>query len=378
MKSGTPGVARGQEDSTESLMRGATASLSPTRQWLDDALERIQECPVCRSNNWRVELSNLTDLVCLGVPGQWALQRCENCKCASLNPRPNEQSIGDAYKSYYTHSKIEGSGREGWMPRLKMGILNSYLSKVFDAEVVPRLPGGWILVNLFPEKARIARLLSRGLDGFRGLQGKVLDIGCGNGAFLKFAGNLGWAAYGIEPDPQAAQSALQSGGVIIGAHITDIEKDYVGVFDSITLNHVLEHVHSPVIFLGACWRMLKPGGMIWMETPNIDSAGYELYGRSWRGLEPPRHLVLFNGSGLVEVLKSAGFIDVKLVRPNNSVRDIFAASEEIAAKERGFLLTESERNERVRSNSRIARKMVEMDSTRSEVLIAVARKKAVD
>ncbi len=41
----------------------------------------------------------------------------------------------------------------------------------------------------------------------------------------------------------------------------------------ITLSHVIEHVHNPLDILDGCYAALKPGGSIWLETPNFDSQG---------------------------------------------------------------------------------------------------------
>lgn len=78
-------------------------------------------------------------------------------------------------------------------------------------------------------------------------------------------------------------------------------------FDVITLNHVIEHVSDPIELLRSCYRLLKLGGQLWLQTPNIDSLGSRRYGRHWRGLEPPRHLVLFDPVSLRSALHQAGF-----------------------------------------------------------------------
>ncbi|MCK5664178.1 MAG: methyltransferase domain-containing protein, partial [Thiotrichaceae bacterium] len=52
-------------------------------------------------------------------------------------------------------------------------------------------------------------------------------------------------------------------------------------FDVITLSHVIEHVHQPVEVLKYCYSLLKPDGFLWLETPNIESEGYRLFGANW-------------------------------------------------------------------------------------------------
>jgi 2-polyprenyl-3-methyl-5-hydroxy-6-metoxy-1,4-benzoquinol methylase len=83
------------------------------------------------------------------------------------------------------------------------------------------------------------------------------------------------------------------------------------IFDVITLSHVIEHVHDVGGTLRACHRLLKPGGRLWLETPNVAALGHKVFGVNWRGLEAPRHLVLFSAPALKQLLQDAGFVDHK-------------------------------------------------------------------
>ena len=94
--------------------------------------------------------------------------------------------------------------------------------------------------------------------------------------------------------------------------------------------HVIEHVHHPVKVLRACYSLLKSGGFLWVETPNTASEGHRLFGTSWRGLEPPRHLMLFTPDSLHNALIAAGFADVKVQAYRPLCDDMFSASKAIA------------------------------------------------
>ena len=91
----------------------------------------------------------------------------------------------------------------------------------------------------------------------------------------------------------------------------------------ITLSHVIEHVHDPMKVLESCLKLLKPGGKIWIETPNIHSLGHDRFQKNWRGLETPRHLVLFNKVSLREAVLNAGFREVNNLNTPSPLLFIF-------------------------------------------------------
>ncbi len=74
---------------------------------------------------------------------------------------------------------------------------------------------------------------------------RVLDVGCGNGEFLKRAKGLGWEVYGLDFDPKAVTAAQASG---IHATVGDLESARYPSehFDAVTMSHVIEHLHDPV------------------------------------------------------------------------------------------------------------------------------------
>jgi hypothetical protein len=87
--------------------------------------------------------------------------------------------------------------------------------------------------------------------------------------------------------------------------------------------------------LRECWRVLTPGGRLVVSTPNARSLAHAMYGRSWRGLEPPRHLQLFSPAALERCARNAGFGDVQLQTLSAESAGIYRASEEIRILEGG-------------------------------------------
>src|SRR5207245_1005319 len=118
--------------------------------------------------------------------------------------------------------------------------------------------------------------------------GRLLDVGCGSGDYLVRMRALGWDVAGLEPDHAAASQARRRDlAVEVGtAETADFPAES---FDAITLSHVIEHLHDPHVALERCARWLKPHGVLWLATPDLDSAGQRRYGRDWLALDPPRH-----------------------------------------------------------------------------------------
>lgn len=135
---------------------------------------------------------------------------------------------------------------------------------------------------------------------------RILDVGCGNGDFLAVAQDLGYAAQGLDPDPKAVELARSSG---LEARLGSLpgSGEAPASFDHLFLNHVLEHLHDPVGALREAKALLVPGGRLWLSLPNIDSEGMRRFGPDWRGLEPPRHLVLPPAPRLLQLLGGLGF-----------------------------------------------------------------------
>lgn len=283
--------------------------------WPASALERVPACPVCESPVREVLHEQLVDNVFFVAPGQWTMHRCSQCQSAYLDPRPDEASIGRAYETYYTHG-AESSGTEANQLRglrlCRRMMANGYINYRFGTKLKPASAlGAWVALLL----PRIRQCLDAKLRYLpRQAKGKrLLDVGCGDGEFLENAKSAGWDVLGLEPDPKAAAAARKRGLEVRVGTIDMLEKE-TACFDAITLSHVIEHVHAPLEVMKRVHRLLKPGGIVYIETPNIESSGARVFGKNWRGLETPRHLVLFNVGSLQKLLDQAGFRLITLKR----------------------------------------------------------------
>jgi 2-polyprenyl-3-methyl-5-hydroxy-6-metoxy-1,4-benzoquinol methylase len=279
--------------------------------WPAEELEQVPNCPVCAGIQRSRLYADLTDRVFGVAPGKWTLYRCAGCRSAWLDPRPNEATIGRAYENYFTHV-AEGSVStrpKSGLVRLLHSWLNDYKNVRYGSARSPASYGGRWLVPLVPSLRAKADAQCRHLGRVPAKGGRLLDVGFGNGAFLKLAGEMGWNAEGIGFDPKAVEVARSQGlnvRCVSVAELLERNEEY----DVITVSHVIEHVQEPGVLLKNLYRLLKPGGFLWLETPNLESAGADRFGPDWMALDPPRHLVLFNPRSLRMCLQNAGFQEI--------------------------------------------------------------------
>jgi ubiquinone/menaquinone biosynthesis C-methylase UbiE len=105
-------------------------------------------------------------------------------------------------------------------------------------------------------------------------------------------------------------------------------------FAVVTLSQVIEHLHNPMAALAEIFRVLKPGGFFWLATPNMDAPGHIQFGPDWRGLEPPRHLVLFSAKALALALERVGFVEIEFKSPGAVSEWFYRASHRISKNAR--------------------------------------------
>ena len=304
---------------------------SPVEPWSSKDLEYVNSCPVCGSRARSLLYAGLTDKVFAVAPGAWTLHRCNDCASAYLDPRPTPASIGRAYDRYYTHLAEDDAAAQptSALVRSLHALQNDYLNRRYGIARQPAAFGGRWLVALAPSLRAKADVQCRHLPPPPSDGGSLLDVGFGNGRFLKIATEAGWTAEGIDFDPKAVKVARALGLNVSRASVAELEARNAQ-YDIITLSHVIEHVHDPIALLHDVYRMLRPGGRLWLETPNLCSRGAQRFGAAWRGLEVPRHLVLFNPDSLRTCLARVGFKRVEQRWHGMVLFSIYAESAAIA------------------------------------------------
>lgn len=285
----------------------------PSRQ--SDARPQIRSrsCPDCLLCTSRGEAlyTGLTDRL-FKAPGEWNLKRCPNPQCGLiwLDPMPLEEDIGIAYETYFTHAAPEDAPRPptpGARQRAMEFCRLAYRAWRFNYGDDAGKPLRW----LFALPILLSRIECDYLDiPLRYLavpeKGHILDVGCGDGSVLKLAQELGWKAEGVDFDLQAVDAARRKGLTVSVGRLAD-QRYADDSFDLVLMNHVIEHVHDPLETLGEVYRVLRSNGLLVVTTPNASSWSHRYFGADWRGLEPPRHLNIFNRNNLATTTKHAGF-----------------------------------------------------------------------
>jgi len=299
------------------------------QSWPVNDLEFLGRCPLCGNDQSTTLYEGLRDYIFYTAPGSWTLHKCNGCCCAYLDPRPTPETMGKAYDQYYTHKSEINVAPEQLIKQLKRVAKNGYLNRKWKTSLSPasKLMGILLLPSM---RSFIDEEFMRNLPNPSNGR-SILDIGCGAGEFLALAKNAGWRAVGVDLDPKAVECARSKG---LDVQLGDIDcfATKTDCFDSITLSHVIEHVYNPKELLESCYRLLKPAGYFWIETPNIESYGHSKYKENWRGVETPRHLQLISWEKLQKMLEDAGFKQVTKAHWRPEFQQIHCSSKAIIQK----------------------------------------------
>jgi 2-polyprenyl-3-methyl-5-hydroxy-6-metoxy-1,4-benzoquinol methylase len=251
--------------------------------------ERLS-CSLCGADS-TILYAKMKDRL-FGSPGVWDFRQCSDpqCRYVWLSPMPNKRQLEEAYVNYYTHSQ------NGSMSRARL--LRIYIMRLI-------LRAYTFLLGCTP----IARALREADQLYLGdvRQGRLLEVGCGDGRQMVKMKDSGWQVEGQEVDLNARQVATERTGLPV--HYGELEclKLPDETYDAIVMVHVIEHVPDPISLLKECNRLLKPGGTLVAVTPNVESLGHREFGKFWRDIDAPRHLHVFSRVTLSKVAGLAGF-----------------------------------------------------------------------
>jgi SAM-dependent methyltransferase len=211
------------------------------------------------------------------------LEMCSRCGTVYIKDRPAREEMATIYPdNYYSYSESSHNAS-----------IVAFMRSRIEASKAERY---W-------------QLLGQG-------ERHIVDIGCGDGRLLDILQrqNGEWRLSGIEINKRAAASARSKGYPVA---LGDFESEEIpwpaGTFDLALLHQVLEHTRNPRNVLKRISLILKVGGYLSIETPDIESLDFHLFKkRYWGGYHIPRHFYLFNKRSLVHLLKEEGFEIVRI------------------------------------------------------------------
>jgi 2-polyprenyl-3-methyl-5-hydroxy-6-metoxy-1,4-benzoquinol methylase len=173
-------------------------------------------------------------------------------------------------------------------------------------------------------RARRDELGTRRLRSVQALLGKpprevrLLDIGCSSGALLMSARALGFNAEGVELSADAADTARRAGLKVFTGSL-DAARFPAATFDAAILMEVIEHLDDPRAMLAECRRILKPGGILLVTTPNAGSWTARIRGARWTGYNLTAmggHVSFFNSRSIRMIAERTGFETARIETRN--------------------------------------------------------------
>ncbi len=260
-------------------------------------------CEVCGSNKHRF-LFEGWDRV-FGVPGKFNVVQCEECGLIFINPQPESEDLKAYYPKEYYASNPSHYREYSWLRRK---VLEAYFGyePPFRPSRDRHFFEKWFL---FPFRVKYRHSIPFVREG------KVLDIGCGNGTELYKLKAMGWETHGVEMDDQASERARSKGipvytGDLFRANYPD------QFFHVVRMSFVLEHLPNPRETLREIRRILMPEGRIYISVQNARSLHYWLFGPRWFSLDVPRHLFTFTPATIERLFSS---LDLRAERPSGSI-----------------------------------------------------------
>lgn len=241
-------------------------------------MTHLEKCPVCGSGRFEKEIDCADYFL---TQEKFTIQRCEACGLLLTNPRPDLAQLGSYYDSeaYISHS----NSHKGIVSKVYQQVRNYTLKQKY-------------------------RMVSKYHSN-----GKILDIGCATGEFLRVFAQNNWDCTGIEPNEDARNAAAENYGLRV------FPEDALGQlpehsFDVITLWHVLEHVPFPDERMQQLKKLLKPDGVLFVAVPNCQAFDAQIYQAHWAAYDVPRHLFHFSQSTMGQLCEKVN-MKVQDIRP---------------------------------------------------------------
>lgn len=241
----------------------------------DIAVEEVR-CTVC-GGDATDEAARAYDYEYKTSRREWIYVRCRECGLVYVNPRPAVSELGTIYPPHYYSFEETQHERA----------LVSFFRRRLEA----------MKVRVF------GRFVGEGPR-------RILDVGCGDGRFLKVLRDSGsdeWELEGIDIDEGAVERARAAGLEATHSRLEDFDPGDER-YDMVVLFQVIEHVSEPGAMCAKVRSLLKPGGVFVIETPDVAGWDEKLFRSGlWGGYHVPRHWNLFTPANLGRMLEDQGF-----------------------------------------------------------------------
>jgi 2-polyprenyl-3-methyl-5-hydroxy-6-metoxy-1,4-benzoquinol methylase len=210
--------------------------------------------------------------------------RCKRCKVAYVNPRPTAEDIAKMYKeNYYIGGEDTAIG------------YGNYFPSVVNIKCYP--PYGW---ELLLEETSLANK-------------RTLDIGCAFGHWVYWMTKEGAKATGIDLAPEAIKWGRGKFGLDMRQSTLESLEEPKESFDVITMFDLIEHIIELEKFMTDLVSFLKPGGLVFVQTPNFGS--YQTWGeRSIHMRFSLEHMLYFEVASLDQLFSKYGMLPTRETR----------------------------------------------------------------
>ncbi len=211
--------------------------------------------------------------------------RCGDCSLVYENPRLTDEELVEFYskKSYFINDSGSGgtSGYENYYTQCTQGLREEYFAIVENHASVR--------------------------------SGTYCDVGCGPGGVLRIAQDRGWTAVGVEISSWAVEEGKRNGLDICQGSLLDARFP-LDHFDAVSMFDVLEHLSAPRQYVSEICRILKPGGVLVVETPNVDGFFTKnVYKQDADLVKPRAHICLYGPESARRLFEPAGFREYRIM-----------------------------------------------------------------
>src|SRR4030043_2356320 len=230
------------------------------------------------------------DYLYLVGSNKFDLYSCKGCKLKIINPLCKQEQLNSYYPgNYYAFRELES---KSFLKKLKVNLINiNYKEKTSGLSD--------IFFRILNKIADVEMYFGVPLGSY-GTK-KFLDIGCGDGEFVRIMLQNGWDSYGYEIGEKK-----EVGRIFKHPDFTQVTFNNMK-FDCIRIWHVFEHVANPREYLKKIFAILSDEGVVYIGLPNIDSINAKIFRKYWLGYDMPRHQINYNLTNIKNLLGKFNF-----------------------------------------------------------------------